>query len=330
MKIKKLILVGIVALTMTACSNDEPQSLIKDTPVRIQTNISPLMTRAGVNAEELQDENFRISTDILVYLTKTSSKWEDIDNYTSNVLNTPNASTATGFPFLNAGLAWIIDDSRGVTVKYPETGNVDAVGFHPWTFDITSGEFSVQTDQSTYDGYRKSDLMVASTMNHSPSSGDIPLNFEHKLAKVIIKLVKGQNISDEQLASATISLGCDNYPINATISYTGLDKTKPDEDFSISITPAYSLGSIELGTYNPDGNAAIVIPTTYVSQGDFLEIKIGTSTYWCAVPNDQPIQLSPGTVTTINVEVSNDYVNFTSVDIKPWNNGGTYNEKAYR
>lgn len=43
---------------------------------KIKANIKGMQTRAGMDAEELQNTEFYGTPDIKVFLTKTSSKWE--------------------------------------------------------------------------------------------------------------------------------------------------------------------------------------------------------------------------------------------------------------
>lgn len=239
---------------------------------KIKANIKGMQTRAGMDAEELQNTEFYGAPDIKVFLTKTSSKWEDVRSEGNGGENSPNTGLATGFDFMPANNIWYPDDNSYANIYFPETGNVDAIGFYPHTFDLTQSTFSVQLDQSTYVGYRKSDLMVAETLNYHSTDGTIPLTFEHQLAKLVVKL-DVDNLSEDELANTSIEY-YGRYSANVT--FTGLDASKPTEDFSFTLTPINTYETIKMGNYNAEGNSAIVIPYTLTTGDDFLTVKVGT------------------------------------------------------
>lgn len=278
-----------------------------------------MQTRAGMDAEELQNTEFYGGYDIKVYLTKTSPKWQDVRSFGTGGENSLNTGLATPFDFLQNSNLWRPDDSSYYDIYLPESGDVDAIGLFPSSFDFSQSTFSVQLDQSTYVGYRNSDLMVAENLNCHSTDGTIPLTFEHQLAKLVVKL-DVDNLSEDELANTSIEY-FGRYSANVT--FTGLDASKPTEVFSYSLTPINTYETIKMGNYNAEGNSAIVIPYTLTTGDDFLTVKVGTKNYIC-FPS-QTLKLEGGKVTTINVTISKDKIFMSDVTITDWQPGSTDN-----
>ena len=184
---------------------------------------------------------------------------------------------------------------------------------------------SLFMEKRLYAGYRKSDLMIATNFNYHSVDGTIPLTFEHKLAKLVVKL-NADNISSDELANTTIEYGWNYdlgnyYPVAVDVAYTGLDASKPDEDFSMTLTPKENTTQevINLGKYNAEGNSAIVVPYEIPANAYFLTITIGTREYHCK--SSQKVVFEEGKVTTVTVTLERDRIYMSNVNITNWGTG---------
>ena len=333
MKIKSILIVASIGMMFAACSSKDEYGVdINDRNIRVKANINAIATRAGVDPSQLQDESFYSATSPVyfnVYITKKSPKWQDVDIYSdssgSYIKKEANEGLATAIPFIgpfNDGI-YTPDGSDFAKVLFPESGGVDAIGVYPDTYDFSKTTFSVKTDQSSYANYRASDLMIA-TATSDAASGAISLNFEHKLAKLIVKL-NTDNLSSDKLATTKILYGWDGdvfyYPFEVDVAYTGLNASKPGETFNVTLTPKDNETQtvIDMGYYNSEGNAAIVIPTTIPYGGNaFLQIIYDGVEYYCYSNNQ--IELEAGTETTVNVTLEYGKAYVSNVSISGWNN----------
>lgn len=332
----------LTAIAFTACSNDKDEfNAQADDTIHFVANIKAPSTRAGVDAAELQDEAFKVGAKMNLYITKATAKWEDVDNYNSS--GTPNAvnvSWATPFNLQCNGDGIIY--SSGLIFKWPASGGIDVIGFYPNTVNAQSTYFRIQEDQSTYDGYRKSDLMVAKRFGVMPSEGNVQLQFEHQLSKVIIKLTPGNGITQEDLNNCTIKLDDEYIYEKCPLTITGLNKSNQSQDFSFSIGNAIDTyeedgevwNGIKLGKYNAEGNAGIVIPQIVGSDNYFMAVVLNGADedpnndveLWAQASTD--ITFEPSKVHTITVKVNRERLQMTNVSIKGWETGTDYPDES--
>lgn len=297
MKIKKLFLVGIAALAMTACSNNDEYSLSNDDNViRLKAGIEGMNTRAAGSSFGLQNTEFVVGENINVYFTKTigGTKLDGIvgDYLTYTVEDLWQLSTTT-------------------PVQYPSDSNVEVYALYPSTVTKSTSIFSVQNNQTEDTDYRKSDLMYAIASNKAKSDGAISLNFKHCLSKVILKIDAGTSELDPTDAtdicldgvyqSININHGADGITLGSVANYRG---------------------SIELGDYDANGVCAIVVPQT-VTEGEMLfDFMIGTSNF--IVYAGPGIEFKPNSVHTITVTLNNENISVTSYSITNWDTGTNY------
>jgi len=150
---------------------------------------------------------------------------------------------------------------------YPlDNTNVDIVAYSPYEAGST---FVVQEDQSNNDNYMASDLLFASKSNQEKTTDAVPLQFEHKMAKVVVNAI----------ASAASGV--------SKIQAIRLQNVKRQVNFDTetgSVSNAITYGSTTVNIVN-DGNTTIaagaaVIPAQTIS-GTLLTVvtDIGTATY---------------------------------------------------
>lgn len=343
MKHFKFLAMLLTAITFTACSNDKDEfNAQADDTIHFVANIKAPRTKAGVDAAELQDEAFKNNSEVNLYITKAASKWEDVDNYNIST-GTPNAvneSWATPFNFYNGSSGYLYFSGR--SFKWPASEGIDVVGFYPNTVNAQSTYFRIQEDQSTYEGYRKSDLMVAKRFGAMPSEGHVQLQFEHQLSKVIIKLTAGDGITQEDLNNCTLKLDDEYIYEKCPLTITGLNKSNQSEEFSFSIGNATDTyiedgevyNGIKLGKYNAEGNAGIVIPQTVYESDTFVAVILNGADedpnndvyLWANASTN--ITFEPSKVHTITVKVNRENIRMTNVSIKGWETGTDYPDES--
>ncbi len=181
MKIKTFIIAGLSALmAATACNKtpDAPQQNTDESnyPIRLSHSIYQF-TKATDTAFEEGDV-------IGVNIFPEESVWLYNAKYTmENGVLTPDQD-----------YIWHSQKNVEATVTaiYPATYNEEY---------STSETFTVQSDQSTLEGYKKSDLMFAKTSS-KPTEEVVVLPFKHAMSKVIISV---ENQLDEEIADVFLT-----------------------------------------------------------------------------------------------------------------------------
>ena len=319
MRIKQFLIAIGVGTMLAACSSKEDEMSFSSTKeIRLTAQISSSSTRAANDDTELQNTMFKNGEYVNVYITKSSPLWEDVDEYSGPSLNneTKNTGVSTAFPFRVTD-GDLVSTFMYRSYRFPESGSVNIHAFYPSTVKATSQTFTIETDQSTPEKYRKSDLMVAVKENVTHSDNAINLTFEHKLCKLVVKLVKGdESITDEELASATIKY---SGATKCNINIKGLNKASA-EPFSFSIGNVIDAELINLGTYNENGNAAVVFPTSasYVLESEeFLYVYLNGIEHSVFATNNIPEFVS-GNVYTVTVKVYKNAIDIANTSIENW------------
>ena len=173
-------------------------------------------------------------------------------------------------------------------------------------------EFTVERDQSTDNGYLKSDLVFGLPVAGNPleqTSASVPLAFTHKLAKLNITVV---NETETSLADATVILK--DMPVTVTMNTkTGeLGKTSGSDTIRVA-TFAGSASSYKC--------SAIVVPQklTYGSQQVKVRLKNG-KTMAATTRTDMELQSGKTYNFNITVTVGGADLNVTVSSITNWDN----------
>ncbi len=171
-------------------------------------------------------------------------------------------------------------------------------------------EFTVERDQSTDNGYLKSDLVFGLPVAGNPleqTSASVPLAFTHKLAKLNITVV---NETETSLADATVILK--DMPVTVTMNTkTGeLGKTSGSDTIRVA-TFAGSASSYKC--------SAIVVPQklTYGSQQVKVRLKNG-KTMAATTRTDMELQSGKTYNFNITVTVGGADLNVTVSSITNW------------
>lgn len=180
MKMIKLIglALGCIMIGLSACNNGTDEPPMSGNVIRL---IGKIVSSRVVD-QDYQSEQIVIGRHVGITISGTDSEHENV--------------------------AWIVGNGGFLTNVGPDVywDNTDATitAYHPYHAGWTGNNhvFSVNTDQSTDEGYLDSDLLWVKT-TASSSDDPVTLTFMHKLAKINVAL-SSDDISD--LSDATITI----------------------------------------------------------------------------------------------------------------------------
>jgi hypothetical protein len=251
---KKWLFLTIAIVSLTACSNDDEVQQNGLHEIRFYTDVVH-STRAADVAADLQNTQLAANTSISVQITDNNP------DVSQQVVYNLATYIANGSGKLNISP----DEPKQY---FPTSGStVDIYAYHPAGAAET---FSVSTDQSLTAGYVASDLMWASLsgIDKNSTAEECKLHLAHKLSKIVVQLVKGTQVTDEEINAASISIGPVVYKGTFTAS-TGTFVTAEDVDANKStITIATDAGT--------SAHAAIIVPQEVT--GKRLSVTMGSST----------------------------------------------------
>jgi formylglycine-generating enzyme required for sulfatase activity len=287
MKTKDILAMALLPAlgVLTACSNDDAQTADRVPITLTGTTMTVEETRAAadtaLNKGYLESEQ---TVKVLVRNTNgTDDDWKDyIYTSAANGVLTP-PSTPPFYPLDNT--------------------NVDIVAFSP---SFASSTFSVLSDQTTNDSYMASDLVYASVTNKAKSTTAVPLQFEHKMAKIVVNVTAGKGVSE--IRSVTLA------SIYPTVSFN--ESTGAIGSATGTKTPV----TIISGNETPAASGAAVIPGQTVV-GNLLTVvtDLGTATYSVSSKT-----FTAGNAYTLNIRVKQTDINATTA-IKDWTDNSTVN-----
>lgn len=285
---RKTIIYTALALTLTACSSDDAPKGSAIQEIQLFTQVSGSATRAADDADALQDAQLAGGTTISVKVKENVAS-PTVDY--ALALYTADGSGGLSLP-------------AGQKQYYPASGNgVNIYAFHPAG---APSAFEVQADQTTADGYRKSDLMYASLTNVTSAStaAQRTLSFSHLLSKVVVTLVAGAGCSADDLASATVTLGNGDLVTSGTFTAaTG------------SFTPATSgTGTITLAeNAGTASHTAIVVPQAVSGRKINVTMNSITRSYTITTP-----PFAAGTKYAYTLQVGFSGIVLVSTQINAW------------
>lgn len=162
--------------------------------------------------------------------------------------------------------------------------------------------FTVQSDQSTIEAYRASDLLVSGTILNEhglflpveTNRGEpVTLNFVHVMSRIKVTLTAGDNVSQEVVNSATVKIK--NAQVNYMISFILGNNGAPGSPSYADITP--------LKSATAPGTFYALVPRQFLTAGDdWIEVTAGGKTVNYAVPAN--ILLKCGTQQVVNLTLT--------------------------
>ena len=323
MKKSKTFFAYAMLAALASCSNDHVLSQQSPTPsdpdvINIVAASSKPATRATQDAGKLQDTQFAENEKINVYLSEHTTNGNSVITYEQPLVYTVSNSPAT-----SGGI--VLDPPSGVTPKFPSNDNgVDAYALYPQSVKETeNATFTVPTDQTNDAGYRSADMMFGTNKLRSdgseitpftgtPKGNNVELYFKHQLSKIIVMMDKN-SFDNGTLNNAEIHLLGAKNGSSYTAGASGITLQAP--------TTALSDGECyNLGKYDENGNAGIIIPQTIAKETKFIEIVLSDNTtkYVYKIDDATGVQFEGGKKYTYTIKLSGGNLVVVSVKIKDW------------
>ena len=287
MDLRKLMALMAAALLLSSCSNDEEREVSQPVPIRLTTTVSGESTRA---ADGINDTNFPYETPITVSVDGSNYNYKTDDDDVTEPMVCQDA-TPPYFP--------VSGSSVHIVAYYPSSV----------TYSTTAQTFTVKHDQSqTTTGtanYKASDLMVGLPKNDFKDDDNntliegtgfarkvkyttktIPLEFEHRLAKIRIKCTTNgatvQKVEMKNIQRSIVYNSSDN-------TFGALSTATDDVDNTANTIIMYN--DATTGS-NTDFYCAAIIPIQSLAIGtEFITI---TTTSGVPLVYKLPNDLDPG------------------------------------
>lgn len=286
MKKANILATAALATLLAACSNDNDvfnTPDYADTPIGLNVNVGPMATRAGYEQGALTEGSFGL------YLTTEGTNSDERYNCTNREVRYDNGWTIQG-----GQLLWKSNDATVTYYAYlPYTGTVS---------DATNYAFTVQTDQSTEDNVKASDLLWTGQQPATPGTA-LDITFKHALSKLNVTLKKGSEL-DEGVTFKSVKLS--NCATATTVNLT--DGTTDTATKSQTIT-------LYAATEN-EQYECILVPQTF-NQTLKVEITDNNGKVYTFTSN-KDFTFASGEECTLNLTVGRDKVTTGTISADPW------------
>lgn len=272
---KILFLSAMAALVMSSCSKSEDEILAPSNQMQFMAEYPT--TRATTTAFESGDA---MGVFVSQYNGDVAAPLQISGNYANNVCSTFD------------GTKWV--NSPAI---YWAEGKFDVYAYYPYDKPASVDEykFSVALDQSTAEtaealsGYEASDFLWAKATGISKMDA-VPLTFSHKMSKVVINLVKGEDYEGDIPTEAVVRIH-NTVPAAIVDLATGV-VTKNGYESAKSITTK----KVSDGVYT-----AIVVPQRLENKLPLIEVLSHGVSYLV----ESKFVFRSGTQHTINLTLNN-------------------------
>lgn len=187
------------------------------------------------------------------------------------------------------GSTWSVDPQ----IWWKDEASFDIVAYYPYTSSLASVDdfsFEVLSDQRS-GGFTKSDLMWAKATGVHREDGDIALNFKHKLSRLDINLIKGEDYEGDLPATATVKV------MNVvTSAVMDLERGEIEKD------PYGVSGTIIANQTGTGKFSALIVPQKLLNQVPLIEILVKDVSYLVSTR----FIFESGIRHTINITLSSD------------------------
>lgn len=251
-KVKYLLLAVMTVFAFVACNSDDEMRV--ESPDGTNTGEIQLDMLHPGRVTRATETAFENTDSIGVYVTAQDVVLQLGGNEVNNEL------------FVYNGSAW-----ASVRKVYWNTGKHNVYAYYPYSKtvnDVEDYSFSVWTDQSTANGFTRSDFMWASANEVTASSNPVKMQFAHKMSNVVVKLEKGENFEGNVPSDAEVYLY--STVISAVVDLSTGDVAK-DNYASESTIRCRKLSDTEF--------TAIVVPQSITSRRPLVEVVIGGVSY---------------------------------------------------
>ena len=287
MKKTKLFGLALIA-TMTsfsACTNDAEEALTQESEIKLTSEITPMSRTTNQNLQS-----------------------------TSIIANRQVGITVTGAKSTHNNKPWTVEANGTLTNTddklYWGNGNATFYAYHPYNENWTgnSHSFSVQTDQSTDEGYLNSDLLYGWRANVAKTAEAVTIPFVHSLTKINIT-VDSDDIDNLNGASVYICGTDIDLTFNPQFAaHVG----------NIDITDQTTIQDIKAGTATGLANnisysvSAIIVPQTITADTKFIKVSLNEKDYYYITPQELSFQATEEYTFNLKLKKKEDLIELKS------------------
>lgn len=238
-------LLSVLLMVGSGCSdNESPLPAAEDENVMTFNVMHP---RQAVVDSRVTTTAFESGDRVGLFITRKDTPLEVSGNYVNNA-------------------ALTFDGSQWTTEKpvYWDGGTYNIYAYYPQMKPVTSVDnlpFSVSTNQSAEGEYEASDFLWAGQQNVSASNSPVNLQFAHRMSRMLIRLVKGEDFEGELPENAEVFIH--NTVPEATI------------DLSAGVVTRYTYGtrqSIQAKSLGNHTYSAIIVPQRLDNRQPLVEV----------------------------------------------------------
>lgn len=327
---KKYFILAAVALTMAACSNSNDEGGKVNAPSSESIRLKTMVAGANIggtraDGTDIQTANIENGQSVFATFTATGV--------------TPTDASWTGTTATETYTADGSGNLSGGSVKWPDgntgTGTVSITAWAPWAPATPAAPttWSVATDQTALADYLASDLLygTSASFTHADIANPILVTFEHKLAKINVKIAGGTDTGGNALAATDLA--------NAKIVFAEGTKADPTATYLVTnatitgstVTKGTTTGAITVTTaYNATENAsAVIIPQTVEATSTAKKVLFSvtlagnlTKTYQYEIAANK--EFKAGYEYTYNITIRGDQnLIILTEQITKWTDGGS-------
>lgn len=343
----------LLALLVAACTTD-------DTATRQQQGLTPIAVSVADIGGQTRASGAGSHLDGTTYNETQFAAGEYVDLFINQNLTT-TTSTSTGsytagnpiyLKTANVGgnrqFSWYSDDehTEAMTAYWPASGTLNFYACYPTgaATSSTTGSITVEADdQSTAAGIAASDLLLARAEGVAATPHAVPLQFEHRLSKVVVHLTADDADLADMLCHAKITLGNSDIYTQATFNpttaavTTNTNSSAPKATITLKSETDVLTKSGSGTSYTIDKDVYCIIPPQQLSDKTLTitpdDSNNASNNPYRFEPLSYTIAYSPGgtlttqsaQVYTINVNASSAIPTVPVASIKAW---GTENVEA--
>lgn len=323
---KKYVYIAIAALALTACSSDDDSRQVAEqlTPISLSGTLKSAqeVTRAKTTIQPAQIvQNMQVGVFFL----------DDVAEATeySNFYDKPNL-------LYHADGDGALTSDGDVPYYFPADGNkLKIYAYAPYRAAAAGGwnltgtnEFIVKKNQVDSANYVASDLLygIPVTPSGNPlarTEDDILLQFDHKLTKIIVKMVAGPGMDEDDLMETINGVYITNTKRTATVTMGTMANNNPnviDHVTASGTADGEGTNGLMMGNSKSDC-AAIVVPQTVSANTNMLHITTSNGGTFDWAPSED-FTLLPGKVYTITGTSSLKAIT-VKTQVNAWTAGGS-------
>ena len=239
-------------------------------------------------------------------------------------------------------LQYNVEDDGSLTTTnpqyFPQNGNgVNIFAVYPFEagqnveVTETAATFSVQSDQSSKDNYKASDLMVGETTSKPVyrTTSNVTLQFKHCLSKININIKVGDGVDANDLNDAIVTIYTRTNEATFDVQSGVITAVNSQAQASM---PFVRAGNLTASGNGFEGMSAIIIPQDISAGSQFITIDTNNqTTYRYSLPTTvNLISFEPGKAYTYNLTVRKSGLTLDNTNITDWDDGGSVDGDAFQ